>query len=158
IIGRADDPLEAAAEATSQRVLGQSSPPTGTAAVDFSSIRIHTDALAARASRAVNARAFASGRHLVFGAGEYRPDTLAGRRLLTHELAHVATTLPCQERGVSGWAPILRQVIPGSVDPFVPPVVAPMPVPPTAVPLDTPPAPAVEAAQAPAKEPIKDGA
>src|SRR5262249_51069359 len=106
----------------------------------------------------VNARAFASGRHLVFGAGEYRPDTLAGRRLLTHELAHVATTLPCQERGVSGWAPILRQVIPGSVDPFVPPVVAPMPVPPTAGPLDTPPARAVEAAQAPAREPIKDGA
>jgi len=56
---------------------------------DFSQVRIHTDAEAAATARAVQARAFTVGEHVVFGAGEYAPGTDAGRRLLAHELAHV---------------------------------------------------------------------
>ncbi len=56
---------------------------------DFSQVRVHSDAGAAESARAVNARAYTVGRDVVFGAGEYAPDTLGGRRLLAHELTHV---------------------------------------------------------------------
>lgn len=56
---------------------------------DFSRIRVHTDAPAAAAAQAANARAYTVGRDVVFAAGEYRPDTAAGQRLLAHELTHV---------------------------------------------------------------------
>src|SRR5437763_1728429 len=38
---------------------------------------------------ALQARAYTMGRDIVFGRGQYRPDTAAGRHLLAHELAHV---------------------------------------------------------------------
>ena len=57
---------------------------------DFSAVRTHTDSGATAAARDFHARAFTVGRDIVFGAGEYRPDTAAGQRLLAHELAHVA--------------------------------------------------------------------
>ncbi|HEY8201512.1 MAG TPA: DUF4157 domain-containing protein, partial [Actinomycetota bacterium] len=56
---------------------------------DFSGVRVHADETAARTSRLHNARAFAVGSHVVFGADQYRPHTPDGRRLLVHELAHV---------------------------------------------------------------------
>ena len=56
---------------------------------DFSAVRVHTDARAAYAASAVAARAFTSGRDIVFGAGEYAPQTVRGRRILSHELTHV---------------------------------------------------------------------
>jgi hypothetical protein len=56
---------------------------------DFSHVRIHADGRAAAEARAANARAFTIGRDIVFGAGEYQPRTVAGRRLLAHELTHV---------------------------------------------------------------------
>ncbi|WNG46846.1 DUF4157 domain-containing protein [Archangium minus] len=56
---------------------------------DFSAVRIHADARAARLARGVGARAFTLGRDVMVGAGEYAPETLEGRRLLAHELAHV---------------------------------------------------------------------
>jgi outer membrane protein OmpA-like peptidoglycan-associated protein len=37
----------------------------------------------------VQARAYTLGSDIVFGAGEYAPETAAGQRLLAHELAHV---------------------------------------------------------------------
>jgi outer membrane protein OmpA-like peptidoglycan-associated protein len=57
---------------------------------DFSQVRIHTGSQAAAAASAINARAFTRGHDLVFGAGQYEPETKAGRWLLGHELAHVA--------------------------------------------------------------------
>jgi Domain of unknown function (DUF4157) len=54
---------------------------------DFSQVRVHTNANAAKAAHAVNARAFTVGRDVIFGAGEYMPET--GNRLLAHELTHV---------------------------------------------------------------------
>jgi hypothetical protein len=56
---------------------------------DFSNVRVHNDAKAAESARAMNAHAYTVGRDVVFGAGEYRPATADGKRLLAHELAHV---------------------------------------------------------------------
>ncbi|MFC5144545.1 eCIS core domain-containing protein [Streptomyces aureoversilis] len=89
-VGRQDDPLEAAADAAALRALmnGPQVPP-GSRYPDFSKVRVHTDPRAADAARTVGARAFTLGHDIVFGAGEYRPHTHTGRRLLAHELAHV---------------------------------------------------------------------
>jgi hypothetical protein len=57
---------------------------------DFGAVRIHTDARASASARAVGALAYAHGRNIVFRAGSYAPGTPAGRRLLAHELTHVA--------------------------------------------------------------------
>jgi len=57
--------------------------------LELSQVRVHTDGQAADAARALGALAFTFGRDVVFGAGQYRPETVAGRRLLAHELTHV---------------------------------------------------------------------
>jgi hypothetical protein len=54
---------------------------------DFSQVRVHKDGLVAESAGMVNALAYTLGNHIVFG--EYTPDTLAGRRLMAHELTHV---------------------------------------------------------------------
>ena len=56
---------------------------------DFSAVRVHADAEAAGAARAVQARAYTAGSDIVFGAGEYAPATAQGAHLLAHELTHV---------------------------------------------------------------------
>jgi hypothetical protein len=56
---------------------------------DFGGVRVHTGAEAAASAHAVNAFAYTVGRDLVFGAGQYAPQTDRGQRLLAHELAHV---------------------------------------------------------------------
>jgi lipoprotein-anchoring transpeptidase ErfK/SrfK len=67
---------------------------------DFGDVRVHTGALASASARAVAARAYTAGRHIVFGAGAYAPAGPEGRRLLAHELAHVV-----QQRAAAGAAP-----------------------------------------------------
>jgi hypothetical protein len=74
---------------------------------DFSRVRVHTDELAARSSRSVEALAFTVGSDVVFGAGQYAPETQAGRGLLAHELTHVvqqaqAPAALVQRKGVWG--------------------------------------------------------
>lgn len=84
---------------------------------DFSRVRVHTDGQAAEAARSVQARAFTVGRDVVFGAGQYAPGALEGRRLLAHELTHVMQQqsagagrvlqrdqLPCPSRLCAGTA------------------------------------------------------
>jgi Domain of unknown function (DUF4157) len=56
---------------------------------DFSRVRVHTDAAAARSARDVNANAYTVGQDIVFGAGRFDPGTQSGRRLIAHELTHV---------------------------------------------------------------------
>ena len=56
---------------------------------DFSTVRVHTDAKAAASAHAVRALAYTVGRDVVFGVGQYQPDTAMGQHLLTHELTHV---------------------------------------------------------------------
>lgn len=70
---------------------------------DFSQVKIHTDELADSSARSVNAWAFTVGNHLVFGDGQYAPNTSSGRQLLTHELAHVV-----QQTGPNPIAPRLQ--------------------------------------------------
>lgn len=56
---------------------------------DFSNVRIHTDDKAAKSADEVNAVAYTVGRNIVFGDSSYSPYSIAGKRVLAHELAHV---------------------------------------------------------------------
>jgi hypothetical protein len=56
---------------------------------DLSSIRVHSNPVAASSATAVDAKAYTIGSDIVFGDGEYSPADESGRRLLAHELAHV---------------------------------------------------------------------
>jgi hypothetical protein len=56
---------------------------------DFSNVRVHADDSAATAARGIQARAYTLGQNVVFGAGEFAPDSDRGMRLLAHELTHV---------------------------------------------------------------------
>jgi hypothetical protein len=56
----------------------------------FAEVRLHTGTAPARLARQVHARAFTLGRDIVFDSGEHAPDSPGGRRLLAHELTHVA--------------------------------------------------------------------
>jgi hypothetical protein len=56
--------------------------------LDFTRVRVHADQRAGESARAVGARAYAVGKDIVFGPGEFRPHREEGRRLLAHELAH----------------------------------------------------------------------
>jgi len=66
---------------------------------DLADVRVHSDAAAARSARSVNAHAYTVGSDVVFAPGQYAPRTAQGRRLLAHELAHVAQQQP--RRGVA---------------------------------------------------------
>jgi len=74
---------------------------------DFSGVRVHADARAEASADAVGARAYTVGHHIVFGRGEFAPETTSGERLLAHELAHTI-----QQQG-SGSA-LQRQIAVGS--------------------------------------------
>jgi hypothetical protein len=67
---------------------------------DFSSVRVHTNVKAAESARAVDALAYTVGRNIVFGSGGYAPSSSEGRRLLAHELTHVA-----QQSGAGSYPP-----------------------------------------------------
>jgi antitoxin component HigA of HigAB toxin-antitoxin module len=58
-------------------------------ASDFSDVRVHTGEEATESARAINAKAFTFGNHIVFDQAEYSPDSESGQRLLAHELTHV---------------------------------------------------------------------
>lgn len=73
-------PLDASGRAFAEQRLGR----------DFGGVRVHADATADRAARAIGARAFTVGRDIAFASGEYMPATPAGQHLLLHELVHVA--------------------------------------------------------------------
>jgi hypothetical protein len=64
---------------------------------DLSDVRLHTDARAGQAARAINARAYTLGQHIAFAPGQYAPHTHEGRRLIAHELAHTLQ----DRRGIS---------------------------------------------------------
>ncbi len=57
---------------------------------DFGDVRIHRDSRAHAMNRALHAKAFTYGADVYFGAGHYDPNSTAGRRLIAHELTHVA--------------------------------------------------------------------
>ncbi len=71
---------------------------------DFANVRVHADSNAAGSARGLNARAFTTGDHIVFGKGEYSPTSSSGRWLLAHELAHVVqqSRAPSRSQGFAG--------------------------------------------------------
>jgi hypothetical protein len=71
---------------------------------DFGSVRVHADNRAAESARAVNARAYTVGRHIVFNSRESSPPSPAAWPLMAHELAHVI-----QQQSASGRMPALMR-------------------------------------------------
>jgi hypothetical protein len=69
--------------------------------------RVHAGADSAQAAHELGARAFTDGNHVHFGAGELRPGTKEGDRLLAHELSHVAD---------GDTSTIARKEVPGAED------------------------------------------
>ena len=72
---------------------------------DFDDVRVHTDSEAAATARGIGARAFTMGNRIAFAPGEFAPETVSGRRLIAHELAHVAQ----QSRG--GVGPLVQRAL-----------------------------------------------
>jgi uncharacterized protein DUF4157 len=73
---------------------------------DLSHVRVHTNRAAAESARSVHALAYTIGRDIVFGAGQYAPQTSVGQKLLAHELTHFiqqssATFQPVLQRACS---------------------------------------------------------
>lgn len=98
-------------EAPPKRLLGNSGEPLPADeqsdfkkrfAFDFANVRIHRDPGTARVARGFGAGAFTIGNHIGFARGEYRPDTVSGKRLIAHELVH---TLQRTEPGLVQCAP-----------------------------------------------------
>ncbi len=69
----------------------------------LNSVRVHADAEAGRLNADLAARAFTVGSHVFFGAGQFRPSTQSGERLLAHELAHTVQS--------TGDAPTVRRTL-----------------------------------------------
>jgi len=83
---------------------------------DLSGVRVHTGGAAARGAAAIDALAYTVGHDVVFGAGQWRPGDAGGRRLLAHELAHVAQ---------GGAAVVRRAVLYDSTTWTIPPLARP---------------------------------
>lgn len=64
---------------------------------DFSQVRVHSDAAAARSARDIDAHAYTVGNDIVFGSGRFASGTHERQRLLAHELTHVV-----QQSGAEG--------------------------------------------------------
>ncbi len=56
---------------------------------DFSGVRIHNDSNANASAKNVSALAYTHGNDIVFGSGQYQPNTDEGKKILAHELTHV---------------------------------------------------------------------
>lgn len=78
---------------------------------NFSHVRIHTDAQAAKSAHSINALAYTVGHNVVFGAGQYAAGTSVGRKLLAHELSHVI-----QQRNQTRSAPQTKLAISSPTD------------------------------------------
>jgi hypothetical protein len=66
-------------------------------------VRVHDNSQAAEIAAEMNAKAFTTGKDVVFGAGYYSPATREGKRLLAHELTHTL------QQGAVGVPSIQRQ-------------------------------------------------
>jgi hypothetical protein len=68
---------------------------------DFGAVRIHTGSRADDSARAVGARAYTAGNHIVFSDGSYAPGTHAGTLTLAHELTHVIQQRQASAGGIA---------------------------------------------------------
>lgn len=60
-----------------------------TMGVDFSGVRVHTDAQSDRLNQSIQAKAFTTGQDIFFRQGAYDPGSRGGQELIAHELTHV---------------------------------------------------------------------
>ena len=116
-IGRADDMHEQEADRLAEQVerepVFEGIAPAGEQiSHDFGRVRIHTGSTAAESARAIGAKAYTLGHDIVFGAGEYAPQTSVGRRLLAHELTHVVQ----QSTAGEGAAAMVQRAISPELD------------------------------------------
>ena len=115
--GAAGQPLDSATRAWFEVRFGR----------DFSGVRVQTGAAADRAARAVAAQAFTVGESIAFADGAYDPHSPHGRRVLAHELSHVAQNQAMRDGGrrgtsdgprVSPAAPAVRRLLNPGPMPF----------------------------------------
>jgi hypothetical protein len=66
---------------------------------DFARVSVHTDLDSARSARQLKAHAYTVGSHIYFAAGQYKPQSADGLKLLAHELTHVV------QQSRQGWSP-----------------------------------------------------
>lgn len=81
-----------------------------TTGADVSGVRIHTGSESAMSASSLGARAYTVGGDVHFGAGQYRPGTPQGDRLIAHELVHTI-----QQTGGPATAHALEVSAPGDV-------------------------------------------
>ncbi len=62
--------------------------------IDLSRVQVHRGAAAEESARAVSAKAYTVGEHIVFARSRFQPETHTGRQLIAHELAHVVQPGP----------------------------------------------------------------
>jgi hypothetical protein len=80
VVGRGGgQPLEGPVRSGMEHALG----------ADLSDVRVHTDGTAAASAQAVQAHAYTVGTDIVFGPGQFQPESPTGQRTLAHELTHV---------------------------------------------------------------------
>jgi hypothetical protein len=103
-----DDSAEREADAAADDVL-RGSPPQAAIGSDLSGVHIHRDAPAAAVTRAMGATALTYGNHIALSPEAAAPGTLAGRRLLAHELAHVVQQGGAGPAPAPGTAPVRRR-------------------------------------------------
>lgn len=109
VLQRGGEPLDPAARDMMEPLFGQ----------DFENVHVHTDTEAGASAHAVGARAYTAGQDVVFGEGQYQPQTEAGRKLLAHELGH---TIQQRDAGVTSASAnksaggIMRAPLPGAAD------------------------------------------
>jgi hypothetical protein len=77
-------PLDSATRAFMEPRFGQ----------DFSHVRVHAGEEDAHSADAIQARAYTAGSDVVFAGNQFSPTTTEGKKLLAHELTHVAQQAP----------------------------------------------------------------
>jgi hypothetical protein len=94
VVQTAGEPLPETARASLEASMG----------TNLSDVRVHYDAAAAASAKAVDAHAYTSGTHIVFGSGRYNIGSSEGDHTLAHEVAHVVQQRqgPVSGRGTEG--------------------------------------------------------
>jgi hypothetical protein len=57
--------------------------------IRLDNVRVHEGEEAGKAAEEINAKAFTHKNHIIFNKGEYDPNSMAGKKLIAHELVHI---------------------------------------------------------------------
>jgi hypothetical protein len=87
--------------------------------VDFSGVKVHTDAQSDQLNRSIQAKAFTTGQDIFFRQGAYQPGSQSGQELLAHELTHVVQQNGAVQRKIhpdseSNQTPVQPHITPAS--------------------------------------------